>query len=154
MTAFDDGGLSIQERLLPDGMCYGCGPANPDGLHLRSYPAPDGIATAEITIPERYENGFGVANGGVITMVLDCHTGAVVIDDLSGVDWTDHPPFLSSGLEVSLRRPTPVETPLLLTGKITERRSTEITVEAAIRGLDGKTTATLVASWRPVLRRL
>jgi hypothetical protein len=29
--------LSIQESLFPDLTCFGCGHANPDGFHLRSY---------------------------------------------------------------------------------------------------------------------
>ena len=32
-----DDQLPVQERYAPHSVCYGCGPANPDGLHLRSF---------------------------------------------------------------------------------------------------------------------
>jgi len=30
-------GPSLQERYAPDNACFGCGPANPQGLHVRSF---------------------------------------------------------------------------------------------------------------------
>ena len=39
MTEHPD--VSLQERDAPLGQCFGCGPANPDGLHIRSFPSPD-----------------------------------------------------------------------------------------------------------------
>ena len=145
--------LSIQQRFNPEGMCFGCGPANPAGLHLRSFSAGE-VVVAEVVIPSRYQNGYGIANGGVVTMLLDCHTGAVLVDELHGYDWADHPPFLTYHLDVSLNRPTPLETPLRIEGRLAERRSTELVVAAEIIGPDGKATATIRAGWRPVLRRL
>lgn len=144
---------SIQERFNPDGMCFGCGPANPIGLRLRSFPhGNDVVATA--VIPATHENGYGIANGGIVTTLLDCHTGAVLVNELHGYDWAAHPPFLTSHLDVTLRRPTPVDVPVSLAGRLVERRSTELIVEAEIVDPDGRITATLRAGWRPVLRRL
>ena len=34
--------VALQDLCLPEGMCYGCGSANPDGLHLKSYWSDDG----------------------------------------------------------------------------------------------------------------
>jgi hypothetical protein len=69
--------LSIQESLYPDLTYFGCGHANPDGFHLRSYR--DGDRTVATFTPRpKHDNGFGFLNGGIITTVLDCHTAAVV----------------------------------------------------------------------------
>lgn len=145
--------LSIQERRNPHGMCYGCGPANPEGLRLRSFvEGADIVAT--VIVPAKMENGYGIVNGGIVTMVLDCHTAAVVLETVKGFDWEHHPPFLTARLDVSLRRPTPIETPLTVVGRLIERRSTELVVEAEIRRQDGEITASLIAGWRPVLRKL
>ncbi len=146
-------GQSIQERFNPAGRCYGCGPANPIGLHLRSFPVGDDVV-ADILIPATHENGYGIANGGIVTTLLDCHTGAVLVHEIRGYDWADHPPFLTYHLDVSLQRPTPVETPLRMAGRLVERRSTELVVTAEIVDGDGKVTAAMRAGWRPVLRKL
>ena len=34
---------SIQETYAPNNACFGCGPANPKGLHVRSFPDWDAI---------------------------------------------------------------------------------------------------------------
>ena len=90
----------------------------------------------------------------LVTTLLVCHTGAVLVNELHGYDWAEHPPFLTYRLDVALSRPTPVETPVRLVGRLVERKSTELVVEAEIIGPDGKTTAKLRAGWRPVLRAL
>ena len=65
----DPGGLSIQESLYPGVTCFGCGHANPDGFHLRSYR--EGERTvAEFTSGPEHDNGFGFLNGGIIATVL------------------------------------------------------------------------------------
>ena len=74
------GELSIQERLYPHLTCFGCGHANPKGLHLRSYPG-DGEVTATFRPWPEHDNGFGFLNGGIIATVLDCHSGAAVFDE-------------------------------------------------------------------------
>jgi hypothetical protein len=33
------GEQSLQERYAPETICFGCGPANPAGLHVSSFPA-------------------------------------------------------------------------------------------------------------------
>jgi hypothetical protein len=64
---------SLQERYAPQGRCFGCGPANPDGLHVRSFPSAEDPATivAEWTPEPRYEAFEGVLNGGIIGALLD-----------------------------------------------------------------------------------
>ena len=61
---------SIQERLLPDMRCFGCGPANERGLRLRSYPGDDAV-TASFTPWPEHDNGLGYLNGGIISTLLD-----------------------------------------------------------------------------------
>ena len=71
-------GMSIQESLYPELTCFGCGPANPNGFHLRSFR--DGeLTVAEFTPGPEHDNGSGFVNGGIISTVLDCHGAAVVM---------------------------------------------------------------------------
>jgi hypothetical protein len=64
MTAMN---LSLQEQWMPDGTCFGCGPANGHGLRLRSFPSDkDGGVIAEWR-PEAHHNAYpGFVCGGVI----------------------------------------------------------------------------------------
>ena len=103
--------LSIQESLYPGLTCFGCGHANPDASHLRSYR--DGDLTGATFIPRpEHDNGFGFLNGGIITTVLDCHTAAVVMWEADQRGWQAEQgapvPFITVGLEVKFLRSTPL----------------------------------------------
>ena len=63
---------SLQEEYAPENACFGCGPANPDGLHIRSFVRGDEVV-AEWKPEPRYEAFPGVLNGGIIGALLDCH---------------------------------------------------------------------------------
>ena len=79
--------LSIQERLFPTLRCFGCGPANPKGLRLRSFPAEGWVVARFAPWPE-HDNGLGYLNGGIIATVLDCHSAAVVLLEAERNNWT------------------------------------------------------------------
>ena len=70
---------SLQEKYAPRNVCFGCGTANPDGLHIRSFlkNSDESQAGAEVVAewkPEKkYEAFDGVLNGGIIGTLLDCH---------------------------------------------------------------------------------
>lgn len=53
--------------------CYGCGPANPHGLHLKSHL--DGEGTVARATPDPMFSGGVPGNlyGGMIASLLDCH---------------------------------------------------------------------------------
>jgi hypothetical protein len=56
---------SVQERYAPENICFGCGPANPKGLRIRSFEDGDDLV-AEWT-PEPHHEAFpGALNGGIV----------------------------------------------------------------------------------------
>jgi acyl-coenzyme A thioesterase PaaI-like protein len=63
---------SLQEKYAPKNVCFGCGQANPDGLHIRSF-LKNGEVVAEWKPQKKYEAFEGVLNGGIIGTLLDCH---------------------------------------------------------------------------------
>src|SRR5215467_15193627 len=63
---------SLQEKYAPRNSCFGCGPANPNGLHIRSF-TKNGEVVAEWKPEKKYEAFNGVLNGGIIGTLLDCH---------------------------------------------------------------------------------
>jgi hypothetical protein len=68
--------LALQDICFPQGKCYGCGPANPDGLHIKSYWSDDGqFVVAQFEPQEKFSSGFKNAMyGGLIASLIDCHS--------------------------------------------------------------------------------
>jgi acyl-coenzyme A thioesterase PaaI-like protein len=142
--------LSIQESLYPTLTCFGCGHANPDGFHLRSYREGD-MAVARFTSLPAHDNGFGFLNGGIITTVLDCHGAALVMVEAAERGWKAEPgapiPFITAGIDVRFLRPTPLATEVGLTARAEYISESEIVVVAELLA-DDKLRATGTATWR------
>src|SRR5207245_8519791 len=85
------GERSLQETYAPKMACFGCGPANEKGLHIRSFPRGDEvIATFN---PETYQEAFpGMLSGGIIGTLLDCHCNWTAAYHLMKQAGLDHPP--------------------------------------------------------------
>ena len=108
---------SLQRRFSPDSSCFGCGPANAQGLRIESHEAggTDGELIADWQ-PLPYHAAFdGVLNGGIIGTLLDCHanwTAAMLLMRERGLD---RPPgCVTADYAIRLRRPTPTDQPVHL----------------------------------------
>ena len=64
---------SLQEEYAPTSICFGCGPANKEGLHIRSFAEADKVVATWNALP-KYQAFPGVLNGGIIGSLLDCHS--------------------------------------------------------------------------------
>jgi acyl-coenzyme A thioesterase PaaI-like protein len=135
---------SLQERFAPQGRCFGCGPANPDGLHVRSFPsAADPSTVVAEWLPEpRYEAFEGVVNGGIIGALLDCHSNWTATYHLMRARGVEKPPTtVTLDYAVRFRRPTPSGGPVRLSVRVVEAADDRATVEATLEA-GGEVTAT------------
>ena len=141
--------MSIQESLSPGLTCFGCGHANPDGFHLRSYRSSE-ITIATFTPRAEHDNGFGFLNGGIISTVLDCHSAAVVRREADARGWTADQgapvPYITADFEVRFLRPTPLGPPVSLRAAPIEISEASIVVGAELV-FEDKVRATMVATW-------
>lgn len=99
----------LQDRHLPGNACFGCGPDNPEGFQIKSYPADGGGLVAELVIDERFQGPSGIVNGGLLAVPMDCHstwTAMVAFTDNAGSDELVH--AVTANYRMRLRRPTPV----------------------------------------------
>jgi acyl-coenzyme A thioesterase PaaI-like protein len=144
------GELSIQEKYYPNLMCFGCGHANERGLKLRSYDM-DGLVRATFMPWPEHDNGGGFLNGGIISTLLDCHGGAAVLQESFRRGWEPPGgvglPFVTAGLDVKFRRPTPLTEPIQLTAELQSVDEDQMQVVAQIVW-EGKTRATGTALWK------
>jgi acyl-coenzyme A thioesterase PaaI-like protein len=132
---------SLQERYAPDSICFGCGPANRAGLHVRS--VPHGDETVADWTPSPHHEAFpGVLNGGIIGTLLDCHGNWTAAHHLMRKSGADRPPTtVTSEYSVRLLRPTPSDRALHLRARIVESSDDRATVDASVES-DGVVTAT------------
>ena len=132
---------SLQEKYAPQNSCWGCGPANPEGLRIRSFPK-DGEVIAEWKPQTKYEAFPGVLNGGIIGTLLDCHCNWTAAYNLMKSAGEDHPPCtVTAEYAIKLLRPTPSNGPVYLSAKIAELTDDRATVEGTLSAA-GKVCAT------------
>ncbi len=132
---------SLQETLAPENRCFGCGPANEKGLHIRSFERGDELV-AEWT-PEPHHLAFeGTLNGGICGTLLDCHSNwAAAVHLMKKAEGGALPCTVTADFHVRLRRPTPLGVPLHLRARVVESGEDRAVVEAEIEA-NGKVTAT------------
>ena len=105
---------SIQETYAPNNACFGCGAANPKGLHIRSFPDA-GEVVAEWQPSKEYEAFEGMLSGGIIGTLLDCHANWTAAMQLMRERGLDRPPgCVTADYAIHLRRPTPTDKPVHL----------------------------------------
>jgi acyl-coenzyme A thioesterase PaaI-like protein len=125
---------SVQESYAPENRCFGCGPANDKGLHLRSFEDGSGGLAAKFT-PEKHHEAFdGMLNGGIIGALLDCHCNWTAAMHLMRRAGAETPPCtVTAEYAVKLRRPTPSDQELELASKVVEATDHRAVVEAELR---------------------
>jgi acyl-coenzyme A thioesterase PaaI-like protein len=132
---------SLQEKYAPRNVCFGCGPANPNGLHVRSYLKDDEIV-AEWKPQAKYEAFNGVLNGGIIGTLLDCHCNWTAAYHLMKSAGDDRPPCtVTAEYAIKLLRPTPTDHSVFLSAKVLEITNDRATVEGTLSS-GGKICAT------------
>jgi len=144
-------GASVQERYAPRSVCFGCGPANPGGLHIRSVEQGDELVATWRAEP-RYEAWPGTLNGGIVGTLLDCHSnwaGAIALMRAAGADAV--PATVTARYEVRLLRPASTAGPIMLRARVVELAPDRATVESSLEA-GGDTCATFRGTFVAVRR--
>lgn len=132
---------SLQETYAPNNRCFGCGPANDKGLRIRSFEEGDELVCD--WTPEPHHVAFeGIVNGGIIGSLLDCHSNWTAARHLMKTRAAaELPATVTLDFHVTLKRPTPMGTPLHLRAKVAESGEDRAVIEATLEA-NGKVTAT------------
>ncbi len=128
----DSGRLSVQELHAPSSICFGCGPANEEGLRIRSFRSESGLEM-EFEPSKEHQAFPGMINGGIIGTLLDCHgnwTAAIALMDKSGD--SEPPCTVTASYSIKLRRPTPLDSTLRVTGEVTRIEDNRANVKMAL----------------------
>jgi acyl-coenzyme A thioesterase PaaI-like protein len=113
--------LSLQEHYSPNGICYGCGPKNSQGLQVRSF-VKDEHTLIATWLPKPEHQAFpNVLCGGVIGTLLDCHCNWAATWFLMQHNKTDIAPHtVTAEYTIKLKRPTPIDEPVTLIATLKE----------------------------------
>ena len=138
---------SLQQRYGPQTVCFGCGPANPQGLHVRSFAADDDEVVADWQ-PEAHHRAFdSVLNGGIIGTLLDCHCNWTAAYHLMQRRGAERPPTtVTAEYSIRLLKPTPTDRRVRLRARVTDSTDDRATVEGTLES-DGVVTATCRATF-------
>ena len=104
----------IEEHLTPlvhaaHNRCFGCGPANPIGLHLDFYVAEDQSVVCMPVVAANFEGPPGLLHGGIIATLLDeAMSKAVRVRGLTA---------MTRQMDVEYLRPVPSATAIRIVGK-------------------------------------
>jgi acyl-coenzyme A thioesterase PaaI-like protein len=143
--------LSLQQQWWPEMTCFGCGPANDDGLQLASHPSDDGTVVATFMPWPAHDNGGGFLNGGIIATLLDCHSAAAVHHTAYAHGWRAADgsalSYVTAGLDVRYRRPAPLREAVTLVAETTDASEDAITAQVRLEW-DGKVRAEAEALWK------
>jgi len=130
------------QDYYPDDLnhCYGCGRLNKHGLQIKSYW--DGDESVCTFHPKPYHMGNpGYVYGGLMASLIDCHgtgTAAAAAYRKEGRAMDTDPPlrFFTASLHVDYVRPTPLDGPLKLRGRVKEikGRKVVVTITLAAQG--------------------
>ena len=124
--------LSLQETYSPASICFGCGPANEKGLHIRSFAEGDELVATWHAEP--HHQAFpGMLNGGIIGALLDCHSNWAAAYFLMKRDGKEKPDCtVTADFHVKLLRPTPFGAEITLRARVVDSAEDRATVEAEL----------------------
>ena len=123
------------ERLTPmpnnpQNICFACGPANPDGLHLEIFVTENHTVVSTPMIPSCFDGHPGYVHGGIISTLLDEAMSKSLRARGCGAAMTRH-------MEVEFLRPVPSSVPLRIEGRVTHHEGRKHWSEAKILNAHG-----------------
>jgi uncharacterized protein (TIGR00369 family) len=129
ITATEPAALSFPAEPQPlphsaQNHCFGCGQANPIGLHLKFFLAVDGSVLADVNLSAIFEGPTGYLHGGIIATILD--------ETMSKSVRAHNITAMTRHMEVNYLRPVPSGAPLRLEGRVLRNEGRKHWTEARI----------------------
>lgn len=127
-------GMKAAANLAPmahtaQNRCFGCGQANPRGLHLEFLLAEDHSVVCFAAIPEVFEGPPGYVHGGIIATLLD----EIMSKAVRARGWT----AMTRRMEADYLRPVPSGAPIRIEGRVTHSEGRKHWTEARILNVEG-----------------
>jgi acyl-coenzyme A thioesterase PaaI-like protein len=127
---------AIQDRI-PHNHCFGCGPLNDRGLHIKSYADGDETVCTFQPSPHHAAGPTHVLNGGIIATIVDCHCVCTAIADAyraAGREIGGAPLIwcVTAALKIDYLAPTPISAPVELRARVREVKGRKRIVDCVL----------------------
>lgn len=122
--------------------CYGCGPANTSGLHIKSYVEGDEVVMRYTLDPAMTGGVPDHAWGGILAAVLDCHAAGAACafkyqaDGGTVGDGGALPRFVTGTFTVVYKAPTPLGVELVARARLVEFAGRKATIAVELSADD------------------
>lgn len=118
--------MSAIQDQLPHNHCWGCGPQNAQGLHIKSYWQGDAAICTFRPQPYHAAGPTHVLNGGIIATLIDCHavcTAIAAAYQAEGRPLGSEPLiwYVTGSLQVTYMHPTPLAAEVMLRARVVEQ---------------------------------
>ena len=120
----DVGMSALQDLAAPNGICFGCGSKNVNGLRIKSYWDADNVHVVMTHLPDAHYVGWpSLVYGGLISCLVDCHSNWTAMANhyrAEGREAGTLPPIdcVTGSLSVKYIKPTPLGVLLILKARI------------------------------------
>ena len=111
---------ALQDLAAPDGVCFGCGSKNTNGLRIKSYWDTDNVHVVMTHIPDACYVGWpSLVYGGLISCLVDCHSNWTAMANHYRAEYREAGTLpridcVTGSLGVKYIKPTPMGVPLIL----------------------------------------
>ena len=134
-----DPSKSLQDQFAPNLICFGCGPANQDGLQIKSFVEGDKVV-ARFQPHSHHQSFPGMMNGGIVGALLDCHSNWTAAWHLMNENGLSVPPCcVTAKYEVTFEKPTPSDIELILTAWVVESSKRKAVIDVTLSVSDSIT---------------
>jgi len=106
--------ISLQDTFAPKNKCFGCGPANQEGLQIKSFLEHDYLVAnfSPKTHHQAFEN---ILSGGICGTLLDCHSNwCAAYFIMQHNKSLELPATVTANFTVELLMPTPMDQVLII----------------------------------------
>jgi acyl-coenzyme A thioesterase PaaI-like protein len=129
-------GHAFQDQI-PANFCYGCGPGNPVGLHIRSIWAGDEALCVFQPAPYHAAGPRHILNGGIIATLIDCHAVCTAIAhtyraESRAIGSAPEIWYATASLAVRYLRPAPLDRLVAVRARVVEVSPRRTTLECAL----------------------
>lgn len=131
------------QDYMPGNVCFGCGNANPEGLHIKSFW--EGEKSICKWLPEeKYHGWANLLNGGIMASLIDCHCmctamAAAYKNEERGLNSLPEYRYATGTITVKYLKPTSCQQEVRLEAEVKEIKGKKVVMQCSVWSNSEKT---------------